>query len=99
MTESFDVGAVAEMGWRQGAVLGPLLSELAFEHAPAAVEKGEADYLIVTSHDCDVVNFNLQKEPVVEVLRSTVLDRRTAEKQHASGRNPRILQLEVEMAQ
>lgn len=99
MTESFDAGAVAELGWRQGALLGPVLSKLAFEHAPAVVAETRGDRLIVTSHDCDVVNVSLHKEPVVEVLRSTVLERATADKQHASGRNPRSLQLEVKMDQ
>lgn len=54
---------------------------------------GDGDWLIVTSHDCDVVNFSLAKEPVVEVMRAGVLAAKKVDKQQSSGRNPRAMQV------
>ena len=95
MTERFDSDAVAKLGWRQGAILGSRLAELAREHAPETLPWGDGDRLIVTSHDCDVVNFSLDKEPVIEVLHATALQAKKVEKPQSSGRNPRTIQLAV----
>ncbi len=56
MSEMFDSDAIANRGWRQGAVLGPELASLASKHAPESVDMSGADLLILTSHDCDIVN-------------------------------------------
>jgi hypothetical protein len=53
-------------------VLGHLLVSESSRHAPDRVSVGETDWLIVTSHDCDIANSSLEKEPVVEVLRAWV---------------------------
>lgn len=66
----------------------------AFELAPPGVTAGPGDWLIVTSHDCDVANGQLDKEPYVEVLRAAVVAK--LDKQQVGGRNPRRLVLEVE---
>lgn len=85
---------VADLGWRQGAFLGSGLASEAWSVAPAVVEVNADDRLIVTSHDCDVVNPSLEKEPVVEVLRARVVDAPSARPgPYSSGRNPRELQL------
>ena len=34
----------------------------------------EFDHLLLTSHDCDILNARITKEPLVEVLRGRVLD-------------------------
>ena len=96
MTEPFDSDAIAKLGWRQGSILGSKLAELAGKHAPATVSVDGADWLIVTSHDCDIVNYSIDKEPVVEVLRVKVGATKTVDKQQSWGRNPRTLQLAVE---
>ncbi len=92
---SFDAEQIAKHGWRQGAVLGQILAEAAQKCAPETIAHASDDWLIVTSHDCDIVNFSLGKEPVVEVLRGAVLDCKAAAGPHKLGRNPRILQLSI----
>lgn len=96
MNQPFDSDAIAKLGWRQGAILDAKLAESARKHAPAAVTMGDGDWLIVTSHDCDVVNFSLAKEPVIEVMRAGVSAAKKVDKQQSSGRNPRTMQLAVE---
>ncbi|MEL6195538.1 MAG: type II toxin-antitoxin system VapC family toxin [Myxococcota bacterium] len=95
MDQPFDRDAIAKLGWRQGAILDVELAKSACKHAPATVTIGDSDWLIVTSHDCDVVNFSLDKEPVVEVMRARVLAAKKVDKQQSSGRNPRTMQLAV----
>ncbi|MFH1865372.1 MAG: hypothetical protein ABIK85_05755 [Candidatus Eisenbacteria bacterium] len=95
MNQPFDSDAIAKLGWRQGAILDAKLAKSAREQAPAAVSVDDGDWLIVTSHDCDIVNFSLTKEPVVEVMRTSVLPAKKADKQQSSGRNPRTMQLAV----
>ena len=83
-----------ELGWRQGALLGQRLALLAWNHAPKRVDTDEQDHLVVTSHDCDILNPSLTKEPLVEVLRARVPDAAAGERSHHSaGRNPRALRL------
>ncbi len=69
MWTTFDADAIEKHGWRQGAVLGPARLRVARERAPSGLTIADDDWLIVTSHDCDVVNDRLEKEPIVEVLR------------------------------
>lgn len=95
MSTPFDVDAIEKHGWRQGAVLGPALLCAARERAPSHLTITEDNWLIVTSHDCDVVNARLDKEPTVELLRAEVVQRKP-EKQQVWGRNPRDMELEVE---
>ena len=96
MSEMFDSDAIANRGWRQGAILGPELASLASKHAPESVDMSGTDLLILTSHDCDIVNPNIEKEPFVEVLKANVALGRQANKQYLSGRNPRILQFVIQ---
>jgi len=91
MNEPFDSDAIAQLGWRQGAVLDDELAKRARDRAPATVTLAEGDWLIVTSHDCDIVNFSIDKEPVVEVLRASILQSKQVDKQQSSGRNPRTM--------
>jgi len=96
LAESFDAGKIASLRWRQGAICGAGLVAAARGHAPASVTISDTDWLIVTSHDCDVVNSSLSKEPVVELLRGQVLSKKSPDNQQVWGRNPRTLQLGVE---
>ncbi len=96
MNQPFDSDAIAKLGWRQGAILDAKLAESACSHAPATVTMADGDRLIVTSHDCDVVNVSLAKEPVIEVMRAGVSAAKKVDKQQSSGRNPRTMQLAVE---
>jgi hypothetical protein len=97
MVTPFDPEAIRRHGWRQGAVLGPDLVVRVAAFAPGSVKVASTDWLIVTSHDCDVVSPDLGKEPVVEVLRAQVSRGTKADRQRLSGRNPRALQLKVEI--
>lgn len=96
MSTTFDADAIEKHGWRQGAVLGPALLGVARERAPSGLTIADDNWLIVTSHDCDVVNDRLEKEPTVEVLRGEVVSRKAPDKQQVWGRNPRVLQLELD---
>jgi hypothetical protein len=93
---AFDPDDIARRGWRQGAVLDPALAAQARACAPASVATGASDWIIVTSHDCDIVARNLEKEPFVEVLRAVVLERSAPDKQQGGGRNPRSLQFSID---
>ena len=97
MAELFDSAGIAKRGWRQGAILGDALAKLAAKHAPRTVTVDSADWLVLTSHDCDLVNVSLDKEPVVEVLRMRVAAARKVNRRQSWGRNPRTLQLAIEV--
>ncbi len=96
MRPPFDSDGIAKLGWRQGAVLGAELAAHARSHAPAMVTVDDGDWLIVTSHDCDIVNFSLAKEPNFEVMRARVAPVEKMDRQKSSGRNPRTIQLAVD---
>ena len=96
MAEVFDSEEIAKRGWRQGAILGDSLAKLAAEHAPQTVDVDGADWLVLTSHDCDIVNVSIAKEPVVEVLRMRANAAGKVDRRQSWGRNPRALQLELE---
>lgn len=94
MTRQFDSGQLMELGWRQGAILDRQLALSAWDHAPDRLDADEQDHLVVASHDCDILNASLAKEPLVEVLRARVPDAAAGQRSHHSaGRNPRALRL------
>lgn len=95
MCVTFDPDAIERQGWRQGAVLGPSLLREARDCAPTGITVNDSDWLIVTSHDCDVVNDRLEKEPTVELLRAEMVARKSPDKQQIWGRNPRVMQFAV----
>jgi hypothetical protein len=94
MSTAFDASTIERHGWRQGAVLGTKLAAEARALAPSGIAFADGDWLIVTSHDCDIANAKLEKEPTVEVLRATVVQHKRPDKQQVWGRNPREMQLE-----
>ena len=93
MSVAFDSGAVARRGWRQGTVMGPATASLARKNAPTVLDVRCSDLLIVASHDCDVLNPSIEKEPFVEVLAA----RQVGEvgPMQMLGRNPRTLEFTV----
>lgn len=95
MSTAFDASAIEQHGWRQGAVLGVSLAADVRKLAPNGIAFADSDWLIVTSHDCDVLNGKLEKEPTVEVLRAAVVQQKKPDKQLVWGRNPREMQLAV----
>ena len=95
MAEVFDSGEIAKQGWRQGAILGDALAKLAEEYAPRTVDVDSSDWLVLTSHDCDIVNVSIDKEPVVEVLRMRAAAIGKVDRRQSWGRNPRTLQLAI----
>ena len=96
MAEVFDSEEIANRGWRQGAILGDALAKLAGEYAPRTVDVDSSDWLVLTSHDCDIVNVSIDKEPVVEVLRMRAAVTGKVNRRQSWGRNPRTLQLAIE---
>lgn len=95
MELKLDPKVIEGHGWRQGSILGPLLSREAAQYAPGRLTLSEKDWLVVTSHDCDLLNDSLAKEPFVEILRAEIVNRSSPDKPFAWGRNPRAMQLEV----
>lgn len=94
MGRDFDRDRIADLGWGQGAILDRRVAEFAWEHAPERVKQGDRDHLLVTSHDCDILNASIVKEPWVEVLRARALDDSAGQRgPFSSGRNPRALRL------
>jgi hypothetical protein len=96
MAEETATAAIIRLGWRQGSMLGPLLVNEAIGRKPDWVSVEEADRLIVTSHDCDIANGSLEKEPVVEILRATVAPS-APDGTFQGGRNPRQLHFGCEI--
>ncbi|MGI5863653.1 MAG: hypothetical protein ACOX6T_16570 [Myxococcales bacterium] len=86
MVAPFDVEAIERLGWRQGAVLGPQLMRAARDRATRGLVVRDEDWLVLTSHDCDIVNRSLDKEPFVEVLRPEESSRQAPDRQQAWGR-------------
>jgi hypothetical protein len=95
MEAPFSSKAVGEKGWRQGAVLGPALKLIANRCKPNRIAGTEEEWLVVTSHDCDILNDQLDKEPVVEVIRGVPTSDPEPNHQQAGGRNPRVLQVKA----
>lgn len=95
MVGDFDANILAEKGWRQGSVLSATLAKVARVHSPAGIEYTKDDWLIITSHDCDVVNKSLDKEPRVELLVGRPHRAPKPDKGQAGGRNPRTLELVI----
>jgi hypothetical protein len=87
--------AIIRLGWQQGSVLGPVLVGEAVRLKPDRVTVAETDCLIVTSHDCDIANGSLEKEPVVEILRAVCQP--SPQGGFLGGRNPRELHLACEV--
>lgn len=96
MAQEFDSETITERGWRQGAILGDALAMSASKHAPQTVGLDSADWLVLTSHDCDIVNGSIEKEPFVEILRMSVVTDGKVDQPKLWGRNPRTLQLTIE---
>ena len=95
MACGFDSTKIEAAGWRQGAVLGEEVAKTAIQAAPEHVQFQDEDWLILTSHDCDIANFSLKKEPLVEVIRAGPTKAQSIDKQKAWGRNPRKIQVEA----
>ncbi len=93
---AIDGKGIARLGWRQGAVLDGGLAASARKIAPDTISLNIEDWITVTSHDCDVVNPSVDKEPTIELLRLEPLPTIKPDKQKVGGRNPRSLELVVE---
>jgi len=82
-----------QIGWRQGSVLPDAL-------ARTLVEEGgfggldSFDLVVVASHDCDVANRDLDKEPTAELLVARLVGQRP-DGNLTFGKNPRSLHLQV----
>ena len=90
-----DSNQIKDNGWRQGCVLPKSLVErLVQEQGLQAA--AENQFYIVISHDCDVTNPSLKVEPLVELLKASLLHPADQEGSRAWGKNPRFYQLECE---
>jgi hypothetical protein len=92
MADETTAARIMSLEWRQGSVLGPVLVDEAIKLKPERVGFSADNLLIVTSHDCDIANESLQKEPVVEVLCASTC-KTSPNGNFQCGRNPRSLDL------
>jgi hypothetical protein len=82
--------------WRQGSIVSSestrqLTSVLI---GPALGSVSDSNWWIVVSHDCDILNSDLGKEPWVEVIRAIPVGRGCSDPCLRNGHNPRRIQLE-----
>lgn len=63
-------------GWQQGSLLDQHLAVRLLEYAPTRIELGNQDVVVVLSHDCDICQPDLDKEPWVELLPCHAVERR-----------------------
>ena len=95
MSGSFDRGRVEELGWRQGSILGTELAHQARDSAPERIRERKHDYMVVVSHDCDILNSSLTNEPFIEIIGAQSGPTPVgSDRLQLSGRSPRRLRLE-----
>lgn len=89
--KQIDRNKIKENGWHQGAVcLFQTLSESPESgDSCKAFRQSENALAILVSHDCDIVNADLTKEPLVDWLIARCLD--TPDSLYLSGQNARKL--------
>ena len=83
-------------GWRQGSVLPGSLAEELVSFTPATVDLTERDFVVVVSHDCDVCQPDLSKEPWVDLIVVRTLGR-SVDGGLTFGKNPRLLEFDAEV--
>lgn len=69
-------------------------TDLATLAAPRPLELGERDLVVVVSHDCDIAQSALEKEPWVELVVARVVDRRP-NGGRTRGKHPRLLEFDA----
>lgn len=90
-----DATALRALGWRQGSILPAALTEKLRQEGALRSDVDLQEALIVVSHDCDLLNPSLEKEPFVEVLRASPRENDDGTLRH--GKNPRRLVIDVNM--
>ena len=83
---SFDVNSIRQKGWRQGSILENVACVAPDSHSGAMG--------ILLSHDCDIVQPSLEKEPDVEILIAVPTD--TLNGNYTLGKNPRYYHFHVD---
>jgi hypothetical protein len=95
MRDEADVLKIKQNLWRQGACLlvDATLKICTFpENRQELLSQG---LYIVISHDCDILNPSLKKEPVVEVIKAEEITGDEYNGKFINGRNPRELHLKI----
>jgi hypothetical protein len=68
-------------------------------HAPSLITLLGQDLLIVVSHDCDLCNPDVEKEPWAELMLVQVLDQLAPQGHLTLMKNPRLLQFKARLGQ
>jgi len=91
--KTVDSQKIEANGWKQGACL--LVDESTVVHTVTQCmqEQLPVGVYIVLSQDCDVLNFSLEKEPVVELIAVKQIQQCNPELN--TGKNPRRLHLDT----
>ncbi|MCQ8848100.1 hypothetical protein NQT74_05880 [Alteromonas stellipolaris] len=92
-TQKFDREKAVEFGWNQCSVFNYDSSPELFKLLPPHLQN-EANFYIVLSHPCSLLNYSLELEPDLEVATATPVAK--ADGNCTFGKNPRKLHLEIE---
>lgn len=91
-----NIEKIKRNGWKQGACLLIDKSTVVHTVTQCMQERLQPGMYIVLSQDCDILNFSLEKEPVVEVIAANQIQQCNAELN--TGKNPRQLHLDTNVS-
>lgn len=95
MTKIPDHDCITVHRWGQGSILEHQAFDEALRFATNLRDDSDSQFVaIIVSHDCDVQNSSLEKEPFVELIRARLQPESRPDKQKTGGRSPRQLELE-----
>lgn len=86
-----DSKIIKQNGWKQGACLLVNTSVEIYTTTKCMKEQLPEGLYFVLSQDCDILNQNLEKEPVIELIKASKIPQR--DHRLTSGKNPRQLHI------
>lgn len=86
-----DSHKIEKNGWKQGSCLYVDEATTIYTATQCMQEQLPAGLYLVLSHDCDILNPSLTKEPFVELIATSKIQQ--CNKELIAGKNPRQLHL------
>lgn len=86
MSDTFDAKIIRDNGWRQGSLSASLV--------PDDLRSTSGILSVVISHDCDIVQNSLEKEPCVEILIAKPIEH--VDGNYTKGKNARCYHLDFQ---
>ncbi len=84
---------IQENTWAQGVIIANPLREALMVGYQFSGDIKDTDLLVLYTHDCDLINLNLEKEPCAEFFCVRKIE--SIDGNYAYGKNPRMLHLET----